>query len=218
MGSRNDGTGRRPTGRFRKSTTVKWWRTERDETGKFPSSRTNPRTPVNHGLSSSANSSSPSGPRSARSCSSGEPQRTSRNAALSCCRSWLRCRSHLRFSKWELRQGSASIRTGTATSSMTSFASIPCRDREPRCFDAPHQGPFLSHTPAGDRVAGRNRPQPLGCRQRGSDALARNFGVAGAGRSKGPPEGSGIHGSTGSSQPHRRGSPLVARRDRCIGT
>jgi hypothetical protein len=51
---RNDGTGRWPTGRFRRSTAMCWWRTERDETGKFPSSRTNPRTAVNHGLSNCA--------------------------------------------------------------------------------------------------------------------------------------------------------------------
>jgi hypothetical protein len=39
LGARNDGTGRWPTGRFRSSTTMWWRRTERDETGKLPSSR-----------------------------------------------------------------------------------------------------------------------------------------------------------------------------------
>ncbi len=39
LGARNDGTGRWPTGHFRRSTTVWWWRTEPDETGKFPSCR-----------------------------------------------------------------------------------------------------------------------------------------------------------------------------------
>jgi hypothetical protein len=39
LGARNDGTGRWPTGHFRRSTTVWWWRTKPDETGKFPSCR-----------------------------------------------------------------------------------------------------------------------------------------------------------------------------------